>query len=44
MRKFCEQGGVTICEAPNTRNFITDDYMRMVNADPKLRECANRSN
>jgi NitT/TauT family transport system substrate-binding protein len=38
------KGGGAFPEAPATKNFITDEFMKMVNADPKLREFANRSN
>jgi NitT/TauT family transport system substrate-binding protein len=31
----------TIDSAPDTRNFITDDYMKRVAADPRLRAFAN---
>lgn len=34
----------TFPEAPATSKFITDEYMRMVDSDPKLKEFANRSN
>ncbi|MBL8385916.1 MAG: ABC transporter substrate-binding protein [Burkholderiales bacterium] len=33
-----------IPDAPAARDYITDEYMKMVNADPKLREFANRTN
>ena len=38
------KGAGSIPEAPATRSFITDEYMRMVASDPKLAEFANRSN
>jgi NitT/TauT family transport system substrate-binding protein len=31
----------TISELPDTKNFITDQYMKMVDADPKLKAFAN---
>jgi NitT/TauT family transport system substrate-binding protein len=34
----------SIQEVPATKSFITDEYMKMVNSDPKLRDFANRSN
>ena len=34
----------TFPEAPATKGFVTDEYLRMVDRDPKLKEFANRSN
>jgi NitT/TauT family transport system substrate-binding protein len=34
----------TLPEAPVAANYVTDQYMKMVDADPKLKEFANRSN
>jgi len=34
----------TLAEPPPASRYVTDEYMRMVEADPKLREFANRSN
>jgi ABC-type nitrate/sulfonate/bicarbonate transport system substrate-binding protein len=36
------KGSGSIQEAPAARSFIADDYMKMVAADPKLAEFANR--
>jgi ABC-type nitrate/sulfonate/bicarbonate transport system substrate-binding protein len=36
------QANGTFPEAPAASKFITDEYMRMVDADPKLKEFANR--
>jgi NitT/TauT family transport system substrate-binding protein len=41
--EFMKAAG-SIQEPPAAKSFITDEYMKMVNADPKLREFANRSN
>ncbi len=38
------KGTGAIPEVPAARDYISDEYMKMVNADPKLREFANRSN
>lgn len=38
------KGTGAIPEAPATKDYITDEFMKMVNADPKLREFANRTN
>jgi NitT/TauT family transport system substrate-binding protein len=38
------KGTGAIPEVPAARDYITDEYMKMVNADPKLREFANRGN
>ena len=34
----------TLAEPPPASRYVTDEYMRMVEADPKLKEFANRSN
>jgi ABC-type nitrate/sulfonate/bicarbonate transport system substrate-binding protein len=34
----------TFPEAPATKSFVTDEYLRMVDRDPKLKEFANRTN
>jgi len=34
----------TLPEAPVASRYVTDDYMRMVDRDPKLKEFANRAN
>jgi hypothetical protein len=34
----------TLPEAPVAARYVTDDYMRMVDRDPKLKEFANRTN
>jgi len=34
----------TIPEAPGASQYVTDEYMRMVDRDPKLKEFANRTN
>jgi NitT/TauT family transport system substrate-binding protein len=38
------QANGTFPEAPAASKFITDEYMKMVDADPKLKEFANRAN
>ena len=38
------QANGTFPEAPPANKFITDEYMKMVDADPKLKEFANRAN
>jgi len=38
------QANGTFPEAPAASKFITDEYMKMIDADPKLKEFANRSN
>ncbi len=38
------KGTGAIPEVPAANTYITDEFMKMVNADPKLREFANRSN
>jgi hypothetical protein len=37
------QANGTFPEAPAASKFITDEYMRMVDADPKLKAFANRA-
>jgi len=34
----------TLPEAPVASNYVTDQYMKLVDADPKLKEFANRAN
>ena len=34
----------TLPETPVAARYISDEYMRLVDADPKLKEFANRSN
>jgi NitT/TauT family transport system substrate-binding protein len=41
--EFMKANG-TFPEAPSTKGFVTDEYLRMVDRDPKLKEFANRSN
>jgi hypothetical protein len=38
------QANGTFPEAPAANKFITDEYLRMVDSDPKLKEFANRAN
>jgi NitT/TauT family transport system substrate-binding protein len=38
------QANGTFPEAPVASKFITDEYMKMIDADPKLKEFANRAN
>ena len=38
------KGAGSIPEPPAAKDYITDEFMKMVNADAKLREFANRSN
>lgn len=38
------KGTGAIPEVPAANTYITDEFMKMVNADPKLREFANRTN
>ena len=38
------KGTGAIPEVPAANSYITDEFMKMVNADPKLREFANRTN
>ena len=41
--EFMKANG-TFPEAPATKNFVTDEYLRMVDRDPKLNEFANKAN
>jgi NitT/TauT family transport system substrate-binding protein len=41
--EFMKANG-TFPQAPEAGSFITDEYLRMVDRDPKLKEFANRSN
>lgn len=41
--EFMKAGG-TIPEVPAAKNFITDEYLRLVDKDPKLKEFANKAN
>jgi len=41
--EFMKSAGA-IQDVPTAKSFVTDDYLKMVNSDPKLREFANRSN
>lgn len=41
--EFMKANG-TFAEAPPVNKFVTDEYLRMVESDPKLKEFANRSN
>jgi ABC-type nitrate/sulfonate/bicarbonate transport system substrate-binding protein len=41
--EFMKANG-TFAEAPATKNFVTDEYLRMVDRDPKLKEFANKAN
>jgi len=41
--EFMKANG-TFAEAPAVKQFVTDEYLRMVDADPKLKEFANRAN
>ena len=41
--EFMKANG-TFAEVPQAKAFITDEYLRMVDRDPKLKEFANRSN
>ena len=41
--EFMKANG-TFPEAPSTKSFVTDEYLRMVDRDPKLKEFANRKN
>ena len=38
------KGTGAIAEPPAVKGYVTDDFMRMVDRDPKLKEFANRSN
>jgi NitT/TauT family transport system substrate-binding protein len=41
--EFMKASG-TFADVPAAKGFISDDFMRMVDKDPKLKEFANRSN
>ena len=41
--EFMKANG-TFPEAPATKGFVTDEYLRMVDRDPKLKEFANKAN
>ena len=41
--EFMKANG-TFPEAPPTKSFVTDEYLRMVDSDPKLKAFANNSN
>jgi ABC-type nitrate/sulfonate/bicarbonate transport system substrate-binding protein len=41
--EFMKANG-TFPEAPATKSFVTDEYLRMVDKDPKLKEFANKAN
>jgi ABC-type nitrate/sulfonate/bicarbonate transport system substrate-binding protein len=41
--EFMKANG-TFPEAPVTKGFVTDEYLRMVDKDPKLKEFANKAN
>ena len=41
--EFMKANG-TFPEAPSTKSFVTDEYLRMVDRDPKLKEFANKRN
>lgn len=41
--EFMKANG-TFPEAPATKSFVTDEYLRMVDRDPKLKEFANKAN
>jgi ABC-type nitrate/sulfonate/bicarbonate transport system substrate-binding protein len=41
--EFMKANG-TFPEAPATKGFVTDEYLRMVDRDPKLKEFANKTN
>jgi NitT/TauT family transport system substrate-binding protein len=38
------KGTGAIAEVPAASRYITDEYMKMVDRDPKLKEFANRAN
>jgi NitT/TauT family transport system substrate-binding protein len=38
------RGTGAIPEVPASKDYVTDEYMKMVNNDPKLKEFANRTN
>ena len=37
------KGAGTLPEVPAASRFITDEYMKMVDSDPKLKAFANRA-
>jgi NitT/TauT family transport system substrate-binding protein len=41
--EFMKANG-TFPQAPATKRFVTDEYLRMVDRDPKLKEFANKTN
>jgi NitT/TauT family transport system substrate-binding protein len=41
--EFMKANG-TFPQAPATKSFVTDEYLRMVDRDPKLKEFANKTN
>ena len=41
--EFMKANG-TFAEVPQAKAFITDEYLRMVDKDPKLKEFANKAN
>jgi NitT/TauT family transport system substrate-binding protein len=41
--EFMKANG-TFAEVPAAKGYITDEYMRMVDRDPKLKEFANKAN
>jgi ABC-type nitrate/sulfonate/bicarbonate transport system substrate-binding protein len=41
--EFMKANG-TFPEAPATKSFVTDEYLRMVERDPRLKEFANKAN
>ena len=41
--EFMKANG-TFADAPAVNKFVTDEYLRIVDADPKLKEFANRAN
>jgi ABC-type nitrate/sulfonate/bicarbonate transport system substrate-binding protein len=41
--EFMKANG-TFAEAPSPKSFVTDEYLRMVDRDPKLKQFANRTN
>ncbi len=38
------KGAGSIPDVPAAKSYITDEYMKMVESDPKLKAFANRSN
>jgi hypothetical protein len=41
--EFMKASG-TFAEAPATKGFVSDEFLRLVDKDPKLKEFANRAN